>query len=168
MLRNLRNSFFVLICVLCLTACGDSTATKTKEKVQPAAQTSATTLPKIPMEIMKNLWDNCTGIDYIFHHLPFSMSQTDQGAIRSNLSYFENKEVPSIPANCKPIGRAFFQINGDVAHDVDLYYTEGCKYFILMENEKPKYANLMSETGDKFFNNMILQAMKTAKNNFGG
>ncbi len=169
MKHHITKLFYILIVVCFCSACGDSTSAKTSSSTQKTeAVANANSLPIIPKELLKNLWDNCTGIDYLFHNLPFSMSQTDQSSIRTNLSYFDNKPVPQLSTTCKPIGRIFFQAKGDVAHDVDLYYSDGCKYFVLVENEKPKYANLMSETGDKFFNNMILQAMKTAKNNFGG
>lgn len=166
--RSYQIAIILMISISFLVSCGDGASSSTKKTTTPNAQSTAAALPTIPKEIFKNLWDNCTGIDFIFHELPFSMSQTEQASIRNNLTYFDNKPVAEFPVHCKPIGRIFFQAKGEVAHDIDLYYSDGCQYFVLMENERPKYANRMTPKGVEFFNNMLLNGLKTAKSGMGG
>lgn len=160
-MRKINILLLVILSVL-LHSCKDGTKDTSKGSTKANSSISGG-FDSVPNEMMKNLWDNCTGIDYLFHKLPFSMSQTDKASIQTNLSYIDRAPQTSIPSNCKPIGRNFFQVNGDIVMEADLYYSEGCQFFVFVENEKPIYANKMTDAGIQFFTNMIQQAMNAAQ-----
>jgi len=120
-------------------------------------------LPMVPIEIMQKLWNECEFIDYIFFDLPFSMSQTEQPSIRANLNYIDRSAIGPRPKSCKPIAREFFQINGEIVYEADVYYSEGCKYYVFFDGKTPVYANKMSAAGEQFYNQMITQALQMQK-----
>ncbi len=121
-------------------------------------------LPMVPIETMQKLWNECEFVDYIFFDLPFSMSQTEQPSIRANLNYIDRAPIGPRPKSCKPIAREFFQINGEIVFEADVYYSTGCKYYVFFEGKNPVYANKMSEAGEKFYNQMITQALQMRQN----
>ena len=59
-------------------------ADKTKpatSDVPPAAAPSGPAIPGLPQDVMIKLLNECTYIDYIFHVLPFSLSQSEDPSI---------------------------------------------------------------------------------------
>ena len=134
------------------------------QKTATIAGDKALSLPIIPNEKLLDLWHNCQMIDYLFHDLPFSMSQDESASIQTNLTYIGPEPVTEIPANCKIMARQFYQVGGDITIEADIYFSEGCHFYIFYEKSKPIYANQMNETGIKFFNTMINQAMQARKN----
>ena len=60
-----------------------------------------------------------------------------------------------IRSDCKPIGRIMFKDDDGIRLEADLFFSKNCSYFVFMENNKPKYANFMSDEGVKFFNNVF-------------
>jgi len=124
-------------------------------------------LESIPTETMKDLFENCTLIDYIFHDLPFSMSQDEKQSIQANLGYVATEPVAFIPADQKPIARMFYQKAGDIVLEADLYFSDNSHFFVFVENEKPKYANRMTQQGVDFLQKMFDQA-KGANKQAGG
>ncbi len=117
-------------------------------------------LTSVPPDIIRDLWNNCTYIDYIFHTLPFSMSQDEQTSIRANLSYIAGEAQPYIPGDCKSIARQMFHINGEIVLEADVYLSETCQFYVFVENEKPVYANKMTPEALEFFSSMFNQANK--------
>ena len=53
-----------------------------------------------------------------------------------------------------------FHIGGDIVSEANVYYSDGCKFYVFVDGEKPLYANMMSPEGDKFFSSMLSQAMQ--------
>jgi len=162
-----------------LTACGQENANKAttpaattgktdQSAAAPAAGPSknSTPLESIPQATVMKMWDECTYIDYIFHNLPFSMSQDQQESIRTNLSYISTEPQAFIPAQCKPMGRQFFHVNGEIVMEADVYLSVPCKFYVFVENEKPVFANKMTPAGEQFFSNMFSQA-RPASNPYG-
>lgn len=149
-------SFLILGCKEPTTT--TATQTKTNQEQTDKKYKNYDPIPSIPQAEVMKMWDECTLIDYIFHDLPFSMSQNEQGSIRANLNYISKEPVNHIPVECKAIGRQFFQVGGDIYMEADVYLGEGCKFYVFVENEKPKYANYMTEDGEKFFKTMFDQA----------
>lgn len=117
-------------------------------------------IPGIPEEVMVRLLNECTYVDYIFHTLPFSLSQSEDPSIDQNIYYIDFKNpVKRIPKDCKPIGRKFFHIKGEIEYDVDVYLTTHCKFYVFVDKKnKPMYANYMTETAVKFYANIAQQA----------
>ena len=129
-----------------------------KKVASPAGQ-----FERLPKEIMLTLFNNVEMLDYIFHDLPFSMSQDEKESIQTNVSYIGQKAQPNIPPGCKPMARQFYQINGEIEYEADIYFSESCYFYVFYVNGKATYANVMSEAGRNFFNTMISKALNARK-----
>jgi hypothetical protein len=153
-------NFILLTLIIGLAACNSdknkSMATAKKE----TAPITAAPIPGFPKEAMMKLLNECTYVDYIFHKLPFSLSQNEDPSIDQNISFLDvEKPLVQIPTGCKPDARKFFQIKGDIVYDVDVYIQNGCHFYVFVDkNNKPIYANRMTQSGINFYNNIIQQA----------
>ncbi len=127
----------------------------------PAAAGTAT-YPSIAGETVKMLWDKCDYIDFVFYYLNFSMSQKVQNSIRATIAQISTT-VPEIDPNCQPIGRIFFQSDGVNIMEADIFYSNGCAYYIFYEDGKYAYANRMLPTGEKFYDNIFKQVQGQKK-----
>ncbi len=134
------------------------------------ATTTTTTAPAspsfraLPNEMMMNMWNECDLIDYIFHNLPFSMNQTEQASIRTNLTYVSSTAQTTIPSNCKAMGRQFYGVQGEIVMEADIYYSPGCMFYVFFINGKATYANQMSDAGKQFFQTMIQKGLEAGQN----
>jgi hypothetical protein len=132
----------------------------------PAAKVdSYYNLPSLPQAEMKKLFDEATYVDYIFYDLPFSVSQDNKASIHANLNMISPEKMNGISKSCKPIGREFFHIGGEIVYEADLYFSEGCFGYIFLKDEKPTYANKLSAEGGKFYSNLIKQSNQIATGN---
>lgn len=120
--------------------------------------------PVLPSELGQKLFVETDYLDFIFHNFPFSMSQSEKPSIQANISYIGSEPVYDIPATCKPIARQFYQIQGEIVIEADVYYGEGCYFYVFYQDGQAKYANMMSQNGIGFFGNILDQAIKTSKN----
>ncbi len=158
----------ILSLFLFISCKGDQSKGPAKAAPSPAPAVSSVEMkpgfPSLPQNVLMNIWDNGQMIDYIFHDLPFSMNQTELNSIRTNLTYIDPKPVDSYPATCKPFARQFYQVGGDIVLEADIYFSEGCKFYVFVEGGKAKYANYMAEAGTNFFNQMVKQAMEARSN----
>ena len=125
-------------------------------------------LNSLPGDLMLRLFNEATYIDYIFHNLPFSISQDDKPSITSNLKLISPERLGPIPTTCKPMGREFFHIGGEIVAEADVYFQNGCYGYVFLENEKPIYANKVSEAGAKFYSNIITKAQQIKNNAING
>lgn len=141
------------------TQSGDKTEAKPVVAKQEVSYKNTEPLPRPDVPMMQKLWDECDYTDYIFHNLPFSMSQDEQPSIRANINYMSTEVNEWIPSNCKPMARQMFHIKGEIVVEADVYFSDDCKFYVFVEKEKP-YASLkMSESGIQFFETSIKQAM---------
>lgn len=157
----MKTSYLIILSLfLCLTACKEPKATTETPAAKPAAS-AAQVYPAIDGQILSYLYANSTYMDYIFHDLPFSMSQSDRPSIQSSLANVSAEAQGSIPAGCKPMARQMFHVGGEIVREFDVYYSEGCTFFALVEKEKPVAMSKMTEAGQNFYKNMIAQALQT-------
>ena len=138
----------------------DSTSSSTPA---PAVETNSTPAaaatakyPSIPVDMVKMLWDKCDYVDFVFYYLNFSMSQKVQNSIRQTIAHIAT-EVPAIDPNCQPIGRLFFQAEGQNIAEADIFYSNGCAYYIFYKDGQYAYANKMLPQGSKFYENIFKQ-----------
>ena len=110
--------------------------------------------PSIPLDTLQMLWAQCDYIDYVFYYKDFSVSQNKQVDIRGAIRYI-SEEAPVIPPACQPIGRVFFQVQGENRLEADLYFSQGCAFFLFYEDGKKAYANAMMPAGVQFFNQVM-------------
>lgn len=148
---------YLCLSALLLVSAAGCQQGKKKEKtapIPPATQETAPPpdlpdpikYPSIELEKLVTLYKEATYMDALFYDLPISMSQSDQASIRQTLSFIS--ELPAvIYPDCEPIGRFFFQKNGDDLAVAELYFGKKCYAFVFLENEKPVYGNKLTEEG---------------------
>jgi hypothetical protein len=151
-----------ILLIVSLAACTNSASdqeksTRSETPQQPAVPEGSLVLPGLPIEQLKDLWEKCDFVDYIFYDLPISMSLDRKNTIQYALSHIASEPAP-IPPSCKPIGRIFYQVDGENVLESDLYFTQGCAFFVFLEDGKKKYCNYITQEGAKYLNNNIQQA----------
>jgi len=155
----MKNLLALLILLFGLSCQNQKTENPSSAHTAPVVkQPVAAQFEMLPNDMIMKLWNECTLIDYIFHTLPFSMNQSEQASIRTNLTYIGQTVQPNIPPGCKPMARQFYQINGEFVCEADVYYDDKCQFYVFYVGDK-KYANVMSPDGQSFFNTMISKAM---------
>ena len=154
----MRFYLFTLLLITGLVSCDQGTKEQPAKPAVPAQQqAAAATLPGVPMEVVKNLWEHCDYVDYLFYNLPISMSLNNQPSIRNALSHIASDAAPT-PPQCKSIGRIFYQIKGENVQMAEIYFTPGCTYFVFLKDDKPAYANYMTPEGVDYLNNIFKQS----------
>lgn len=150
----------ILLSFLILAACGggshSNTATSTAS-AKPAPTPQGTPMESIPFEEVKNLFDKCDYIDYLFYNTNFSISQNQKGSIQTAISHIAQSPAIHNPA-CKAIGRIFYQIEGKSILEADIHFQDGCTYFRFLKDKKYAYGNLMTDDGVLYMNNILTQA----------
>lgn len=168
--------FFLLLFPFLLVSCGDAEPAKQTDgtpgaltsetpEQSPDAATPATTppafepgaLPPLPVEQADELVKSCDAVDVIFYHLGISMNMTDPPSIYRALRFI-GAENPKLPPSCQPAGRFFYLSDGENILEADFYLSNGCLYFVFMEQGKPAYGNIMTDEGVLYFNNVLRQA----------
>lgn len=152
----------LLIITLCfLISCkSDTSETQVVEKTVQAPVDLGQAFESIPQPMVMDLWNEGDLIDYIFHNLPFSMNQSEQASIRTNLTYFTPMPQKHITPGCKPMGRQFFSIAGEIVIEADIYFSESCAFYVFFVDGKATYANQMSDAGKQFFTTMIQKGLE--------
>ncbi len=160
----MRTLSFLLLIGLLISSCKpEKNSIKTKSALEKAptkvVTSSGKTYPPLPQELGMKIWNEGEMIDYLFHNLPFSMSQDEQASIQTNMTYIAAEPVADIPSVCKPIARQFYQVGGDIILESDVYFSDGCMFYVFLVDGKEKYCNQMNAAGQQFFANIIQQAM---------
>ena len=164
-----------LLLVVFLGACNNDKTDKTPATDAPTVSTPAPSAtpaaktevlyPAYPEEKLKFLFDNSDYVDYVFYELPISMSLNEQASIQYSVSHVSLEPAP-INANCKSLGRIFFQQTGENIAEAEIVFNgpENCSYFIFYENGQKKYANAMTEAGIKYLQQNLMNAIKSMQN----
>lgn len=164
--------FYLLLCIsLTFAACtsNDSSAATTDQGTTTNTETPAqnaapnpgatATLPSVPMELVQELYEKCDYIDYVFYYFNFSLSQDKKASIQSTLRQISDEPAVLNP-NCKPIGRIFYQIEGENALEADIHLSNECAYFLFYKDGKQAYANKLTADGVQFFQHIFNQVQK--------
>lgn len=160
------NIFYLLFLIglVSIVSCNSKSEQKatstTTPAITPVAEDLGPEIPGVPEEVLLKLFEECTFIDYIFHKLPFSLSQNEDKSIKQNISFIDYaRPLKHIPKNCKPIARKFYQIKGEIVYEADMYLDKDCKFYVFIDkSNKPIYANYMTEAGIKFYAGIAQQA----------
>ena len=116
-------------------------------------------LPSIPIQILEKIYQDCQAIDLTFYTSPISASYDNPNAIRALVSWVAS-DVPDIDPSCRPNGRLDFIVDGALYMDAELFLQDQCTYFIFRENGEAKYANKLTASGIKTFNDIVHAASK--------
>lgn len=148
--------------------CGSDTESEadsgtTNTTPPPAETTQVPTYPSIPADTIRALFNECDYIDYVFYYTNFSVSQKEKRDIQKAITYIAS-ETPQFNPNCQPVGRIFFQVDGENRVEADLYFTpnQGCIYYLFYENGEPAYANRIMPAGIDFYTK-IFQSAQSAQ-----
>jgi hypothetical protein len=156
----------LLLTSLLFSQCQSGTADQNQETATteaPATPAPVTTeapttpYPSITQEKMMYLYDNCDYIDFVFYTTNFSMSQNTQAAVRTTLGTVSTTQA-KVLSSCQPIGRVFFQVDGQNAAEADLFFGGACLYYLFLEDGTYKYGNQLTEGGMGFYQKIFQQA----------
>ena len=133
---------------------------ETTAESQPVTEFVENRLTPIGKGIFDTLYNNTTFIDYLWHDLPFSVSQADPAAVKANVTFISPNGLSKLPKHCKSIGRKSYQFNGDIFMDADIYFGDGCAYYIFIQDNKRMWLNQISEDGQKFYTHLIQSGLE--------
>ncbi len=150
--------FSLFITCLLLFSCKEN-ENKSNLKGKVVVLDKGQQIPGVPQDLIEKLLDECTGIDYIFDNWPVSMSQDEDASIDQNVMFIDFKRpLGDIPPNCKKEGRKFMKMGAEEAYMVDFYFGENCNFYIFRDKQnKPLYANYMTNAGINFYQNIFSQ-----------
>lgn len=159
-----------LFCLLLVSNCGDTSnvdaasadETAPSTEVQNNTPTQMPEYPSISIDRLEHLWNNATYMDVVFYQLPVSLNQSDNAQIRSTIAGVGEKP-PVINPNCQSIGRIFFQVGGENVEQAEIYFNEGCTYYVWLEDDQPAYANEMTDAAINFYNNIFQQVQSAGQ-----
>lgn len=160
----MKNIFPTIILVsfsfLFFISCGDGGDNKQNSKEDKWAKAPKTvevsSLPSISFTEMKELYEECDFIDFIFYNVDFSMSINNKSNIQRTVS-FVSTDVAKLNTACKAMGRVFFQRNGELLVEADMYHDAQCHYFVFYKDGKPAYANYITPQGQAYFQKVFSQ-----------
>lgn len=148
--------------IILLASCGNKTNETAATQELPTA--TANTLPPIPTDMLINLFENCSAIDFIFSSLPFSISQDDKPSIQRTISHINQNPPQSIDNSCPYFAQQIFQIDGEIVLDAKIFFLPKCTYYLFYEEGVAKYSASFTNEGVNFYNSLIEQAKQTSNN----
>ena len=154
--------FFVfLFFVASIFACNNISENKPEATTEVTTSTQTQNyLSSISIDDMKLLWDSCNQVDYIYYDLPISTSLSDQYSIQQSLRHVSEAPVPlNVKNSCKPISRVFYKDDGEDLMEAEIYFSQGCSFFVFFKDGKPAYSNLMTNDGIKHFNDILQKVL---------
>jgi len=161
---NMKNYFstslLIILTIFLFSSCGETEEKKgmAKDKLwsTKANEVKVSTLPSITFEEMKEIYEGCDFIDIIFYNVEFSMSVNNKTNIQKMVG-FVSTNVAKVNPDCKAMGRLFFQKNGELLVEADMYYDDQCQYFVFQKNGKNAYANYITTEGQAYFAKIFSQ-----------
>ena len=151
----------ILIISLFLFSCNNTEKVKspTTPKVEKSAPTTIKVrgkqlYPSVPVEIIQSIANQCDYVDIGFENLPISINRKEPNDIMHTLRQIAG-EPALINDSCPLLGSIIFYQHGKIALEGRIYFSEGCNYFVFLENNQPKYANFMTASGISFFKDII-------------
>ncbi len=156
MKNSIHSTLFALILIVLLSSCGGGENSNNDSKWKQADKVKVSSLPSISFEEMKKIYEGADFIDIIFYNVDFSMSVNNKANIQRMVGMVSTN-VAQLNPSCQAMGRLFFQKNGELLIEADMYYDETCKYFVFQKNGKPAYANYITPEGQAYFAKIFSQ-----------
>ncbi len=137
-----------------------------RKKTVSTPVNQVTSLPSISFEEMKEIHEQCDFIDFIFYKFDFSMSVNARTNVQKIVG-FVTPNIPALNPECQPTGRIFFQKNGELMIEADMYFDDVCQYFVFYKDGKQVYANDMAPQGKAYFKQVFSRVqVEATKLNF--
>ncbi len=153
----MRALLFFAIFAISFTACKP----KTQQGNTAEAAAPAPAWPTLPIEILRTLVAECDYIDLIMYNPQFSMSVNERNNVVSAIQQISETAPAANPAN-QPSGHIFYQSKGETLLEADLYLGPGGNYFVFYQDNKPAFANAMTEQGAAFYAQVLNQLRQGA------
>lgn len=150
----------LLLLLIVMITCWVWSSCKQGEKPQNKSAAEKTALQALPKEMIDKMYAEVDYIDYLWHDLPFSLSQEEKESINTNISFISDQAMEAIPSTCKPIGRKVYNIKGNTYLTADVYFTPSCQFYVFLDGEKPIYASKMTAQGVTFYTQVIQSQSK--------
>jgi hypothetical protein len=155
-MRLIFSIFFFCFLFSCKEKSKNEVPSITEEKpIQ--VNSSISGLPAFPKAMLEKMFLEVDYIDYIFYKLPISASQDEKKSIQSNIMFTSLTAAGNISADCKPIGRKFYNSKGETIMSADIYFDNGCIAYVFLEGEKPVYSSQITNDGITFYKSVIGQ-----------
>lgn len=155
------NKILLLSIVIFLFSCKSN---ETKNQATVATAGVAEVPPLIPSDVLINLFENCTYIDFIFATLPFSISQGDKPSIQQTIANIAHVQPATIDLTCPYFAEQIFQIDGEIVLDAKIFFQQNCVYYLFYKDAELLYSASFNDAGIRFYNNIIAQAKQTSNN----
>lgn len=147
-----------------LLSCGGTTSNNQSAENQldanpgraNTAAAAAVAYPALPQKTLDKLLNSCDYIDYIFYTANFSMNQSNAAAIQATLKGISS-EGATVAPTCEAVGHVFFQVEGEVIAEADLFLEDDCTLYRFTENQRPVYANQITPQGISYYVNVFRQ-----------
>lgn len=148
---------FAFLFVNCTDTSNESSNASNIKKADTRAPQTGEKLPSITIEIMQKIFEESDYADFVFYNTNFSMSMDKKASIQSTLTHISESVPPSLNPNCKAIGRVFYQIDGENYMEADIFFENGCQYYVFYVDKKKTYANMMTQDGINHYANIFQQ-----------
>ena len=110
-------------------------------------------LLSLPEDLFLKVYNATDYLDVIFEELPFSMSQDNKKGIQQLMKYIDKRPPNAISSGCPLFAQQFYQKEGELLIEADVFHSEGCFYYVF-KHEGKSYYNAMLPEGIQFFNNL--------------
>ncbi len=153
----------IVIIILALGCKGDKTTTNPTTSATQATKKPIKDLPSKTLDELIEIFEAVTYVDYIFYDLPFSLSQDNVASVQANVAMISIQPPFNYHSGCKALGREFFHVDGEIKWEAELYFNpkDGCMAYVFYEGERPTFANAVSDSGIKFYTNLLNQKIPT-------
>ncbi len=151
----------IILFTLVLLSCqNNDKSPKTPPHIAPQVpQLQEVPYPQAPNDLLEDIARRGDYIDYLFYRFPISMNRDGNDKVREGLMQLV-RQTPRTYPGCQADGRVFFQSQGQVIVEADLFIQEGCFYMLFYKDGKPAYANALSPDAIQFFSNITQQFRK--------
>ena len=151
-----RNIFVYFVPLAFIFGCQSPQPPETKQSDVVAPPPTATKpvqalkYPSISVDTLIKVFNEANYLDAIYYELPISMSQNEQSSIRQTLTFISDSPAIIFP-DCEPIGRYFFQKDGEDMLVADFYFGNKCYAFVFMKDGKPRFGNKLTAEGKAYY-----------------
>jgi len=112
--------------------------------------------PPVPSDVLENIVTKGDHMDIVFYKYPISVSRDGKNDVIQELARLTDQS-PKAATHCQPDGRIFYNGNGEMLAEADLYIQPDCYYVVFYKEGKPAYANGLTPEAIQFYDGLTKQ-----------